>query len=375
MWSQIYRGLPRFGVPILAAFALGFSVFSVVEGRPPRVTFAPPIPPPQSPFASRIAGLGIVEPSSETIAIATDLGGVARRIYVIDGDRVAAGQPLFALDDRDYKAEMTDADATVSARAAALNRIERQIELQQATVAQQEARLQGSQAQLRLTQSNRDRQAILVNDKIISRQLYERTIADDQSAQADESASRSGLIAAEKQGEVLKAQKIEAEAQLKSAQAGQQRAAIVLEKSIVRAPIDATVLRVNIHVGEYAQPGVLAAPLMTLGALDRLHLRVQVDEEDAWRIAAAAPAVAMVRGNPALHTRLKFVRFEPTAVAKHNLNGMDERVDERVIEAIYSFDPTQIPARVGQALDVFIEASPQVSERVAADNADRPAQR
>jgi hypothetical protein len=32
--------------------------------------------------------------------------------------------------------------------------------------------------------------------------------------------------------------------------------------------------------GEYAHPGVLAVPLLTLGALDQMHLRVEVDEED-----------------------------------------------------------------------------------------------
>ncbi|HTY54571.1 MAG TPA: hypothetical protein VMB26_05200 [Candidatus Binataceae bacterium] len=134
-------------------------------------------------------------------------------------------------------------------------------------------------------------------------------------------------------------------------------------------------MRVNIHLGEYAQPGVLNTPLMTVGALDQLHLRVQVDEEDAWRIEATAPAVAMVPGNPDLRTKLKFVRFEPSAVAKRNLTGMDERVDERVIEAIYSFDPSQIPARVGEALDVFIESSPQLSERSSVSLNANPSQR
>ena len=375
MWSRITRRMPRLGLPILGACALGFSVFSVVEGNPPRTTLAPPIAPPQSPFPNRIAGLGIVEPSSETIAIATDLGGVVKRIYVVDGDQVSAGQPLFALDDRDYKAELADAEATVSARAAALDRIEREVELQQATVAQQQAKLEGSRAQLRLAKANLDRQSILIKERIISRQLFDRSIADDQGAKAEASAATSGLTAAQRQGEVLKAQKVEAEALLKSAQAEQQRAAIVLEKSVVRAPINATVLRVNIHLGEYAQPGVLNTPLMTVGALDQLHLRVQVDEEDAWRIEATAPAVAMVPGNPDLRTKLKFVRFEPSAVAKRNLTGMDERVDERVIEAIYSFDPSQIPARVGEALDVFIESSPQLSERSSVSLNANPSQR
>jgi hypothetical protein len=33
--------------------------------------------------ALRVAGLGVVEPQSETISIATQLGGVVREVYVI----------------------------------------------------------------------------------------------------------------------------------------------------------------------------------------------------------------------------------------------------------------------------------------------------
>jgi HlyD family secretion protein len=55
-------------------------------------------------------------------------------------------------------------------------------------------------------------------------------------------------------------------------------------------------------------------------------------------------------------------------VAKHSLSGTDDRVDTRVLEAIYSFDPSRFPARVGQELDVFIAAPPAVPGR----DGDRP---
>jgi HlyD family secretion protein len=327
-----------------------------VEGHPARTILTSPIPPPESPFVSSVAGLGVVEPRSETIAIATDVEGLIKRVYVVDGDRVAPGQPLFALDDRDFRAALADADATVAAREAELRTIDLQIQLQQATIAQERAKLDGAVAQHRLARTTHDRDAVLARNRLISPELYDSVVADEQTAQASAAGATASLTAAQRQSDVLAARRSEAEALLKQAQAGRQRAAIALDKSVVRAPIDATVLKVNIHVGEYAQPGVLPTPLLTLGALGQLHLRVEVDEEDSWRIAAGAPAVAMVRGNPALRTSLKFVRFEPMEVAKHSLTGTDDRVDTRVLEAIYSFDPSRFPARVGQQLDVFIAA-------------------
>jgi multidrug resistance efflux pump len=356
----------RFGLPILAAAALAFSLLSVVEGRPARTALPPPIAPPQSPFRNRIAGLGIVEPRSETISIATELGGVVRSIYISDGDRVAAGQALFALDDRDFKAALDDAEATVTAREAALDTLERRIASQEAAIAQEQARRDAALAQLKLARATRNRDAVLMKEQLISAQFFDSAVAQHETAEATVSAEDASLLSAQRQRDVLAAQRVEAAASRKEAQAARERARIALDRSVVRAPIDATVLKVNVHVGEYAQPGVLAKPLLMLGALDQLHLRVEVDEDDAWRIAAGARAVAMVHGNPAIRTELKFVRCEPLVVPKQNLSGVDDRVDTRVLETIYSFDPSRFPARVGQELDVFIAAPPDVTNQASA---------
>lgn len=346
----------RYGLPALAVAALGFSVIAVVQGHPVRTMMGPPIPPPMSPFTTRIGGVGIVEPKSETIAIATELGGVVRRTYVTDGERVRAGQPLFALDDRDYRAGLADAEARLAAQAAALSTIQRQTESQQAVAAQQQAYLDGARAERKLAQATEERDAVLAHEQLISRQVFDSATAENLKAQAGLSASIAGLAAARLQREVLIAQTNEARAKLAAERAARDRAAIALERCVVRAPIDATVLRVNIHAGEYAQPGVLAAPLMMLGAIDELHLRVEVDEADAWRVNAGAEAIGLARGNPSIRTRLKFIRLEPVVVPKHNLTGVDDRVDTRVLEAIYAFDPATFPARVGQEVDVFIAA-------------------
>ncbi len=52
-----------------------------------------------------------------------------------------------------------------------------------------------------------------------------------------------------------------------------------------------------------------------------LNVRVDVDENDAWRVQTDKPAVAYVRGNRDLKTNLKFVRVEPLVVPKKSLTG------------------------------------------------------
>jgi len=132
-----------------------------------------------------------------------------------------------------------------------------------------------------------------------------------------------------------------------------------IERRTIRAPVDATVLQVKVRAGEYATPAALATPLMVLGNIDTLVARVDVDENDAWRLAPDSPAVAAVRGNPSLKTQLKFLRVEPYVIPKRSLTGdSTERVDTRVLQVLYTFDPKSIPVRVGQQMDVFIEAPP-----------------
>jgi HlyD family secretion protein len=91
----------------------------------------------------------------------------------------------------------------------------------------------------------------------------------------------------------------------------------------------------------------------------RLHVRVDLDENDAWRVQPGAAAFAFVRSNPDLKTPLQFERIEPYVVAKLSLTGAStERTDVRVLQVIYSFDPAALPVYVGQQMDVVIQAPP-----------------
>jgi hypothetical protein len=95
---------------------------------------------------------------------------------------------------------------------------------------------------------------------------------------------------------------------------------------------------------------------MILGSITPLHVRVDVDEHDAWRVQAGASAVASPRGNGSLRTPLEFVRFEPYVIPKKSLTGdSTERVDTRVLQIIYRVKDQNAPLYVGQQMDVYIE--------------------
>jgi hypothetical protein len=131
-----------------------------------------------------------------------------------------------------------------------------------------------------------------------------------------------------------------------------------IERSTVRAPLDAAVLQVKLRVGEFAPAGPTSTPLIVLGRVKPLHVRVDVDEQEAWRVCGGAPATGHIRGNTQVKTPLAFVRFEPYVTPKKSLTGDNtERVDTRVLQVIYRVESDDVPLYVGQQLDVFIEAA------------------
>ena len=98
---------------------------------------------------------------------------------------------------------------------------------------------------------------------------------------------------------------------------------------------------------------------MLLGNVEPLHVRVDIDENDAWLVRPEAPAVAFMRGNREIKAPLQCVRFEPYIVPKKSLTGdTTERVDTRVLQVLYRFNRGNLPVYVGQQMDVLIEAPP-----------------
>jgi multidrug resistance efflux pump len=78
-----------------------------------------------------------------------------------------------------------------------------------------------------------------------------------------------------------------ARARLVAARARLQVAEASLARRYVLAPKAATVLLSQFHVGEFFTPG--GAPLLVLGDVSRLRVRMEVDEIDAMRVMEGAP--------------------------------------------------------------------------------------
>lgn len=321
----------RYILPALALMGVGIAVAMVIRGNHNQPAAQPVVRAANVPFTSYIFGPGIVEASTENIAIGTPVSGIVAAVYVKWGDRVKRGDPLFKIDTRDLEAQLIPTKAKV-------NEVEAQSLPATAKVNEAQAILAKAENRLSVGEGLEPGVSISVEE------MANRRI--------DVDTDKASVASAEAQVEQVKAQVASARAQVEQIERE-------IELRTIRASVTGRILQMKTRPGEYAQSGVLTTPLILLGDDTRLHVRADIDENDAWRFRPCASAMASVRGNPEIKTPLQYVRTDPDVIPKVTLTGdTTQRTDTRVLEVIYSFDPASLPLYVGQLMDVFIEAPP-----------------
>lgn len=344
----------KYLIPLFAFVALVFATMYVSKSKVTWPKTPPPTPPPTNPFKDAVAGAGLVEAETENINIGSPLPGVAVEVLVKVGQRVRKNDPLFRIDDRAYQSELKVRQSALLAAGADLARLESQprsedIPVLQAKVEEAEANLADQQYQNNRTKELVKKGAASEDERFRREQAFQMARAQLEWSKADLARLKAGAWDADK---------IIARAAVEQAAARVDQAKTDLDRLVVRALVDGQVLQVNVRPGEYVSTPA-AAPLIVLGNIDQMHVRVDIDEYDIHRYHVGMPAVATIKGNPTRQYPMSFVRVEPYVIPKRSLTGDNtERVDTRVLQVIYRLDTQGERFYVGQQLDVFFQTSP-----------------
>ncbi len=352
--------LSKYGLPLLAAGLLAFAMTHVLAMQkvPPKLD--PVVPPARSPFNNTVAGAGLVEPETENIYVGAAVPGVVLEVHVKVGQGVKVGDPLFTVDNRHLQAQLKAREADLTSAKSQLGKLEalprpEEVPVKQAKVREAQAGLSDQEVLWKRTkglyETGGRSGAVTEEEYVRRRQAYEMAQQQVAAAMADLELLKAGA---------WEADKIVSRAAIAQADAQKQMVKTELDRTIVRASVAGEVLQVNVRPGEYvgAAPG---QSFVILGNVTKLHVRVDIDEHDIPRYRPGAPARANPRGDAKQQHRLTFVRVEPLVIPKRSLTGSTgERVDTRVLQVIYSVDPTDlVKARlyVGQQVDVFIDSA------------------
>jgi HlyD family secretion protein len=235
--------------------------------------------------ARKIVGLGKLLPEGDVRTVAPPFGaGDARiaRLFVGEGDRVAVGDKLAALDnEQSIKAIIENAASTVSVRRATLNQIKNSI-----LISRDEARasLQRAKSALQNAEAEFER-----TDALFKRGFTTNSSLDHKRSTRDQASGEVQRLTAtlarfeantiDEQPDVVVAAKNH-----EAAISDLNRATSDLAKSLVRAPSSGTVLKIHVRAGE--RPG--AQGILDIGNIEKMTADIEIYQTEIGAVVLGA---------------------------------------------------------------------------------------
>jgi membrane fusion protein (multidrug efflux system) len=197
--------------------------------------------------------------------LAAKVSGYVRRVPVEDFQRVKAGDILLDIVDDDYRAQLDQADANVTAAQSAIDSIEQQKLLQQSLIDQAEATIEASQADVTRYNLEATRQeALLAGGLAGTRQVTEQAVDNQKHAAAVLALNNAQLAQQRQQLNVLNSQERQAKATLKAQQAARDLAQINLGYTRIVSPVDGMVGQRQVRLGQYVSVGTQVISVVPL---------------------------------------------------------------------------------------------------------------
>ena len=230
---------------------------------------------------------------ADSTIIAPKVSGYIAQVLVNDNQPVTAGQLLAKIDDRDFRAALSQAQADVAAAEAAVHNLDAQIALQQPIIEQGAADISAAEANLKFAREEQARYDGLMKTGSGTVQRAQQTDAALRASTAQLQHAKSGLLAAERKVDVLTTQRAQAVAQRDRAHAAEQQAALNLSYTAVTAPVDGTVGARSLRVGQFVQAGT---QLMAVVPLDAVYVVANFKETQLTHVRSGQPVEVTIDG-------------------------------------------------------------------------------
>src|SRR5579864_785761 len=219
--------------------------------------------------------------AAHKIELASKVVGKVASINVEKGDKVKAGQVLVRLEDDEYRAHVLESQGqleTLKARLAEAEHGSRPEEIAKAKADVEQARADQENARVTL-----DRARGLVQDKVMAKQTL-----DDAQARYDGAVAK--VASLERAFDLVKLGPRQEEiaalrAQVSQAQGTLDYAQVQLDNTVIRAPIDGTILERNVEKGEFVTTGFVGDKgakgyVVSIADLNDLKVELDINQND-----------------------------------------------------------------------------------------------
>jgi HlyD family secretion protein len=258
---------------VLAAAVVGWGLLR--KHTPPKIPFTAVK---RTTLVSSLATNGKVEPF-EWRPIRAEKAGILTSLTVRNGEEIRKDQVIGAISDPTLQSEVLGAEARVAearANLAALDTGGRPAEL-----AEIDNNLK--QANLQLEQERKEAATLA---RLAEKQAATRVEADAARQKVVQTEAVIEGLNHRRQSLVPKSDVAAAQARVQDAQAALSLVRDRAAQSVLRAPMTGTIYGLEARVGAYVNPGDLLA---NVGQLDKLRVRLYVDEPELGRVAEGQP--------------------------------------------------------------------------------------
>ena len=237
--------------------------------------------------------------AAHKIELASKVVGKVASINVEKGDKVKAGQVLVRLEDDEYRARVLESQGqleTLKARLAQAEHGSRPEEIAKARADVEQARADQENARVTL-----DRARGLVQDKVMAKQTL-----DDAQARYDGAAAK--VASLERAFDLVRLgprhEEIDAlRAQVNQAQGTLNYAQVQIDNTVIRAPIDGTILERNVEKGEFVTTGFVGDKgakgyVVSIADLHDLEVELDINQNDFAKLTATQPGIVTTDAYP-----------------------------------------------------------------------------
>jgi membrane fusion protein, multidrug efflux system len=315
--------------------------------------------------------------------LSTKVPGIVEAVHVSDYQQVHKGDLLVELEDKDYQAQVDQANAAVeAARAATENnlrlrqlqdtRIEKAlagIDQAKAQIAAAQAGKEAIQAGLTRARSERNRQEGLYQTHSTTAQKVEAAVADEQSLTAQLASRdadlaqagtvlRSSELAAEAERRtktVLESQEMQLQADLRAKQASLAAASVNLGYTKIYSPGDGTVGERQVRPGQLVSPGTQVISFVDLTKWVQANYR----ETQLTNVKVGDPAEIRIDEYPGQVIRGKVIEIAPASGSQFallppdNATGNFTKVVQRIPVKI-GLDDANLATKLRPGLSVIV---------------------
>ncbi|MCS7042288.1 MAG: efflux RND transporter periplasmic adaptor subunit [Bryobacteraceae bacterium] len=310
--------------------------------------------------------------AAHKIQVASKVIGKVAWIGVEKGDRVKAGQVIVRLEDDEYRAQVQQARGQLAALEARLAELERgsrpeEIDAARAQVEQARAELENARVQL-----ERIRQ--LAAEKVMS-----KSALDDAQARYDTAAAR--LEAAQKNYEIVRQgprrEQIESmRGQVEAARGALAFAETQLANTLIRAPVDGTILERAVEKGEFVTTSFAGERgakgyVVTLADLNDLRVELDISQNDFAKLKPRQRGIITADAWPGVEWQGELDEIAPEAnrqkaavQVKVRVLNPDERLRPEMNAAVAFLSDQPAPAAAPGRPVVYIPPAAVRNDRV-----------